>query len=142
MDKPALAKLSEAFSKIGKPDSPIQPPVKKKRHRRRRRRGPITEAGRLHQAQDVLSKTLTLKSEAGSSVKRLATKLTVAPTGEAEWQVSGGQCQHTVIRQDSLLVCVDHSPAHLPPRDGFACSHETAVRRYLVQEILRREAAA
>lgn len=131
-----LSRLSEAFARVRKP-------VTKKRRRRRRKR-PITAEGRLYQAHNTLAKSLRLKREAGSA-KRLAAKLTVTvidPDGRTSWRVSGGQCEHVVLRMAGELECVDHSPAHAPPLEGFACSHEIAVRRYLVQAIFQAEVAA
>lgn len=144
VDQKILAKLSEAFARVGKRD-PL--PTKQKGHRgcrggRGKRKGPITENGKLARAQTTLSKTLSLKSEACSSVKKLAAKLTVVPLQVNRWQVTGGECQHTVIREGASLSCIDHTTSHQPKKEGFACSHEAAVRRYLVQEILRKEATS
>lgn len=150
MDQTALSRLSEAFAqatkrKEGKPltqrtDPSALPAVatKKKRRRGRRRKGdPLTETARLYRAQNQLAKILHLKTEPGSC-KRLAASLAVSPLADCHWMVSGGECQHIVVQVDLVLVCTDHSPAHPRPKEGHACSHEVAVRRYLVQEILRK----
>lgn len=139
MDQTALRQLSEAFARVKKSDAP-----QKRRHRHRKRTGVVTPEIQLHRAHAELAQSLRLKREAGSA-KQLAAKLTVTPIypdGRTSWRVTGGQCEHVVTKMGGVLCCTNHILAHPPPIDGFACSHEIAVRRFLVQEILRREAAA
>lgn len=141
MDQTALRQLSEAFAKVNKPAAAQK---KRRRRRRRKRTEAITPEIELYRAQNELAKTLRLKHEAGSA-KRLAAKLTVTPIhpdGRTSWRVTGGQCEHVVTKMGGVLCCTDHVPSHAAPVDGFACSHEVAVRRFLVQEVLRRETAA
>jgi hypothetical protein len=71
---------------------------------------------------DGRKRTSSARSEAGSR--------RVVATGSDRWLVKGGFCDHTVVRQNSRVVCVDHEPAH-KRNEGQACCHEIAVYKML-----------
>ena len=88
----------------------------------------------LAAAFNVLATKLHLKTE-NQATKKQAAALAVIELAKREWRVIGGQCIHFVIQKNGVLTCTDHSPAHPAKPQGFACSHETAVRRHLTKKL-------
>lgn len=102
----------------------------------------------LRKAYEILKQRLILQTSS-SYVRKERQKLIVTLKDSARplkdtWLVKGGRCEHTVTQMLPLegtearyiLICLDHTPAHRPTKEGQACSHVSAVQLMLAKEII------
>ncbi len=108
----------------------------------------------LAEAYEILGKKILLKKSSSNTKKCRKELLVNRLDGHANtaWLVTGGRCAHTVtlVAESSTqyaftgegkftLVCQNHEPEHKAKKDGWACSHVSAVQLMLAKEIMNNE---